>query len=104
MAKQSIGERVYEIRSALGPDARHEMSQKAFAELVNATAKRAKIKIATFVDSTITRIEKGERRLQVEEIELIASMDPLKRGKTWLAFGEAGGAEPLDPPSKQKKA
>lgn len=99
MANQTVGQRVYEVRRALGPDTRHEMSQRAFAELLNATAKKQGMNL-TFTDSTITRIEKGERRLQLDEAELMALVDPMERGKVWIAFGPAVDDEPV----KRRKA
>lgn len=86
MAEETTGDRVYQVRRALGPDARHELSQRAFADLLNRAARKARVDLS-FTDSTITRIEKNERRLQLDEAELIASVDPLQRGKVWLAFG-----------------
>lgn len=90
---ETPGDRVYQVRRALGPDSRHEMSQRAFADLLNATAKKARLDL-NFTDSTITRLETGERRLQLEEAELIAMIDPLERGKIWLAFGPIADDEP----------
>lgn len=86
-----IGRRVYEIRRALGPDHRHEMPQRAFAELLNQTAARLipRADDRTNYDSSIvTRLEKGERKANVYDIIAIAAVDPDLRGKLWLAWGE----------------
>jgi len=98
---KTVGERVYEIRSALGPDSRHEMPQREFAALVNQTAKRLK-KDVSWTDSTVVRVEKNERRLQLEEAEVIATLDPQKRGAPWVAFGVVTAEADVMPDPAQK--
>lgn len=86
-----IGHRVYEVRRALGPDARHEMPQRQFAELLNeraATLFPDPADRPRYDSSVIARIEKGERRATVPDITLVADVDPQRRGKLWLGWGE----------------
>lgn len=85
-ANETPGVRVYEVRRALGPDARHEMSQRAFAALLTRTAKRLRLE-SRYDSSTVARLESGERRLHLDDVEAIAAVDPLKRGKLWLGWG-----------------
>lgn len=98
---QTVGVRVYEIRRALGPDPRHEMPTRAFAELLNAKGEALGVEIS-LDSSAITRIEKGERRLQLEEVPVVAAVDPLKRGAEWLAWGERQAVEMPDPAKDRK--
>lgn len=87
----SAGYRVYLVRRALGPDPRHEMPQRQFADVLNAKAKELK-KGSRFDSSIVTRLEKNERRLQLDEVEVIAAVDPLGRSRAWLAWGDAAPA------------
>lgn len=77
-------DRVYEIRRLLGPDRRHELPQEEFAKLLNAKAKELGLDLF-FDSSKITRIEKHGRALSQHELLVIAGVDPLHRGPSWLA-------------------
>lgn len=72
------GERVYLIREALGTR-RDPMPMERFAEIIARTSG------AVYDKSTLSRMETGDRKVSIEDIEAIAPVDPLKRGKTWLA-------------------
>jgi transcriptional regulator with XRE-family HTH domain len=86
---QTRGYRVYLIREALGTR-RDPMPMQAFAELI------AKVSGVSYDKSTLSRLETGERKLSLEDIDAIAPIDPLKRGRSWLAWG--------DPPEGQQGA
>lgn len=93
------GHRCYEVRRALGPDPRHEMPQRAFAELLNARAEAllAEEDRPRYDSSVIARIEKGDRRATVIDTVLIADVDPQARGWAWVAIGEESPAKRLGP-------
>jgi hypothetical protein len=92
---QTVRERVYEIRKALGPDRRTPLSQGEFAKRANAVAARHGLK-STYDASFISKIESGIRAVSIEEVPVFAALDPLKRGEMWLAWGINIAAPILD--------
>lgn len=70
-----IAERVRRIREDLG------LRQYQFAKLVTRRTDRRCSK------TTISRIESGKQPVQIRDVEAFAAVDPLNRGKAWLAFG-----------------
>lgn len=102
-----VGHRIYEVRSALGPNDRHEMPQRAFAELLNAAAEELiadEEERPTYDSSVIARLEAGKRRASVYDITVVAAVDPLRRGVVWLAWDDL--ADDLTPalPSVEERA
>jgi hypothetical protein len=85
----TVGERIYLIREALGTR-RDPMPLDKFAELIERATG------AVYDKSILSRMETGERKVSLDEVAILASVDPLKRGRGWLAWGEdsAGGASP----------
>lgn len=91
---ESISQRVYAVRLALGDGWKNPLPMAEFAELLNGAGTR-------YDSSVISRIENGERKLTLADVERIAAVDPERRGKLWLAWGEredasmrsAGGGE-----------
>jgi hypothetical protein len=78
------------------------MSQRRFAELLNAKAQEIRLDVA-FDGSAITRIEKGERRLQLDEVTVIAAVDPEARGREWLAWPPIATIEQPDIPAPRRE-
>jgi hypothetical protein len=78
----SVGERVYEVREALGTR-RKPLSQDAFAALLTAQGGR------TYYGSEFSLIERDAKALTLDDVAVIAAVDPHHRGKLWLAWGEA---------------
>lgn len=94
---QTVNDRVYEIRRALGPDRKTPLSQGEFAKRVNAIASRYGMK-ATYDHSVISKIENGIRNVSIEEVPLFAALDPKERGWMWMAWGRVSeGSITLDP-------
>lgn len=94
---ETRGHRVYLIREALGTR-RDPLPLPKFAELIQQTSG------VVYDKSTLSRMETGERKVSLEDIEAIAPIDPLKRGKAWLAGWEDGGTETTEaspPPPPQ---
>lgn len=92
------GARMYLVRLALGDGVRTAMPQRQFAELL---AERG----GNYDAPKVSRQETDQQPLTLEEVELIASVDPLSRGPAWLAFGEedppkSKGVIPLEPPQE----
>lgn len=91
---QTRGYRVYLIREALGTR-RDPLPLPKFAELIERASG------VVYDKSTLSRMETGERKVSVEDIEAIAPVDPLKRGKAWLAGWDDednGGSEVASEP------
>lgn len=99
-AGETVHDRVFTIRQALGESRRKALSQKAFALLLNERA-RAMGKSVTFDESKIVRTE-TTRVPDVDEVEVIASVDPEDRGASWLAWGQPRGAILPDPQKDRK--
>lgn len=91
---QTVAERVYEIRRALGPDRRTPLSQTEFAKRANAIAARHGLK-SNYDTSHISKIETGIRAVSIEEIPVFAALDPKGRGESWLAWGVVRPGKPL---------
>jgi hypothetical protein len=94
-----IGHRIYEVRRDLGPDARHEMPQRAFAALLNEKAAELypdKDTRSNYDSSVVTRMEKGLRRITVQDVVIVAAVDKKRRGVLWLIC-EGVDATMLDP-------
>ena len=72
---ETEGDRLFQIRVALGATPRRPESQPAFAERIGYDA------------STISRIERGEFRMSREFAEAASAADPMKRGPAWLLYG-----------------
>lgn len=79
----TLGKRVFAIRAALG-DGRIPLSQDAFATLLTERGKKA------YYGPDFSVLERDMKKtpLSIEDIEVIASVDPERRGKYWLAWGE----------------
>lgn len=97
---ETVHDRVFTIRQALGENRRRPLSQKAFAALLSERA-QAMGKGTKFDESMIGRTETS-RVPDVDEVEVIASVDPLDRGAAWLAWGETRGVVLPDPQKDRK--
>jgi hypothetical protein len=82
MAKESIGQRVYAVRLALGDGWKTPLPQAEFAALLADVSGRA------YDSAMVSRMENGGRAVSIEEAEWVAALDPQSRGPAWLAFGE----------------
>jgi transcriptional regulator with XRE-family HTH domain len=83
----TVGERVRQIREARGE------KQPEFATALNAAAVRLGI-TARYDGTTVSKLETGMRRATLEDIELIAAIDPGDRGRDWLGWGGVPRADP----------
>ena len=78
----SIGDRVRSIRELRGE------KQPEYATALNAAAKRLKLP-KNYSVSTISRLETGRQEITLEDVLIIAAVDPEKRGRDWLAWGDS---------------
>jgi len=76
------GERVAAVREALG------VSGEEFAEMLRRQLLAYGID-RKYDKAKVSRMESGRRDLLAEELAVIASVDPEKRGMLWLIFGDA---------------
>lgn len=80
---QTPGQRVYLIRLALGDGVKTPMRIKDFVALIRERTG------AKYDPSAISRTENGDRDLALEDVPVIAAVDPHERGRDWLAWGDA---------------
>ncbi len=85
---ETIGERLYQIRAACGT-AREPETLDDFAERVRKKTGKA------YNPVTLSLLERMKRGWRVVDIEHFAAVDPLKRGRMWLAGWENNGAASL---------
>jgi hypothetical protein len=78
---QTIGGRIYLIREAL-QTRRDPLPLDKFAALIAETTG------VVWDKSTLSRMETGDRKVLPEDVAIIAQVDPLKRGRSWLAWGD----------------
>lgn len=76
------GQRVYLVRVALGRGHKNPMLIKDFVMVIQ------RLRKVSYDPSAISRLENGDRAASLEDIDAIAAVDPLRRGKLWLAWGE----------------
>jgi hypothetical protein len=81
--------RVYAIRLARGDGWKVPESMEAFAEAMTAVGRKRRPELR-YDSSKVSRIESGDRKVSIEDAEVLAAVDPLKRGAAWVAFGNAG--------------
>lgn len=94
----TIGQRLYLIRLACGDGVRRPESAADFGRRVK---KATGLK---YDQATISRLETGGRNWLLEDVEAFAAVDPLQRGRAWLAgfdgepVQEVPAARPIAPP------
>lgn len=81
----NVKNRIREIREARGE------KQPEFAAVLNNAAKRLSIDM-TYNNTTVSKMETGARSVTLEDVMIIASVDPLGRPREWLAWGEASAS------------
>lgn len=74
---ETPGQRVLKIRKALG-NGTYPMSQAALAKLLAAKSGKR------YRDDTITKMEKGKRKVSETDARWLAELDPERRGAGWI--------------------
>jgi transcriptional regulator with XRE-family HTH domain len=83
MAGGTTGDRMRSIRELRGE------KQPEFATELTRAAKRLRLDV-TYEGSKVSRLESGRQIFTLEDVTIVASVDPEKRGREWLAWGEDG--------------
>lgn len=81
MTEDTPGKRAYSIRLALGDGWKVPLPMADFAALLS---RRSGVR---YDSSMVSRIESGDRKLTLDDVAVIASIDPKGRGRDWLAWG-----------------
>ena len=84
---ESQGDRVRIVREAMGKQ------QGEFADALNTKAAESGLR-ARYDNTAISKLENGRRDLSVNDLFLIAALDPKQRGERWLAYGTPTGHGP----------
>lgn len=82
---QGIARRLREVREATG------LTQIEFLPRLNAAAKSLNMK-RTYAQALLSRFETGTQVPTFADVAAYAVVDPKRRGKTWLAWGERADA------------
>jgi hypothetical protein len=96
MTADTPGKRAYLIRLACGDGFKSPEPMAAFA------VRLTRQKRGGWDSAKVSRVENGERKMTLDDVETYVRVDPLKRSRGWLAFGEAEG-EPLLNPATDRK-
>lgn len=103
---ETPGERVFLVRQALGT-LRRPCPMEPFAKQLTLAAQRLGLGLR-YHPSTISDIEAGNRAVTLDDARVVASVDPLRRGEAWVAFGlqypQAGGSVLNLDPTRDRRA
>ncbi len=83
---ETIGERLFKIRAACGSSGRDPETLDDFAERVRKKTGKS------YNPVTLSLLERMKRGWRVADVENFAAVDPLKRGRSWLAGWPDGAA------------
>lgn len=84
--------RAYLVRLACGDGFKTPETMAAFA------VRLTRQKRGAWDSAKVSRVESGDRKLTLDDVETYAAVDPLKRGNAWLAFGETAAPAADDLP------
>ena len=82
---EPVRARLLAVREAL------RMTQAQFLGPLNKEA--AARGVRAYSQSTLSKLEGGGQAVTLDDIAVFAAVDPLKRGKLWLGWGEERSAE-----------
>lgn len=80
--RRAEGDRVREVREATG------RRQIDFAVLLVAEAQRQGMSWLNYDNSIVSKLENATRQMSLDDVTVIAAIDPERRGKLWLSWGE----------------
>jgi transcriptional regulator with XRE-family HTH domain len=80
VADSGVSERLKAVREATG------LTQARFLPRLNQAAER--LGVREYSQSTLSRLESGMQTASFDDVAVFAAVDPLQRGKLWLAWGE----------------
>jgi hypothetical protein len=81
---ETPGQRLYLIRLACGDGARTPEPMKAFVVRVERATG------AKYHANAISLLERDEQGWKLDDVNTFSSVDPKKRGASWLAWGDVG--------------
>jgi transcriptional regulator with XRE-family HTH domain len=81
---ETVDQRLKAVREATG------LTQVQFIPRLNQAAE--KLGVRPYAQSVLSRLENGGQQATFDDIAVYATVDPLHRGKLWLAWGEADDA------------
>lgn len=82
---ETVAQRVYLVRLALGDGVREPMRGADFAARLSAASGRK------YTANTVSEMETEKRRVTLDDVDVIARLDPKQRGREWLAWGDGSG-------------
>lgn len=94
---QTPGQRLYLIRLALGDGVKNAMKISDFVELVR------RVTGARYDGAAISRSENGSRKLTLDDVTAFAAVDPERRSRAWLAFGNDEPIARIDIPDEMSE-
>jgi hypothetical protein len=80
---ETIKDRVRAVREACS------LTQAQFAALLNETAARLGMPRPRYDEAKVRNMERAPRGISFNDVTLIAFADPKRRGRSWLAWGDA---------------
>src|SRR4051812_46961163 len=80
--RRAEGDRVRTVREALGEN------QPAFARRLSEAAQNLGLIWLRYDNTIVSKLEIGARDLSTDDTVVVAAIDPERRGKLWLAWGE----------------
>lgn len=101
MKEDTPAQRAYSVRLALGDGWKVPLPMAAFAALLSKQPGAGR-----YDSSVVSRLESGARKLTLVDAAAYAAVDPLKRGRAWVAWGPAVAEEearPLLDPSRDRR-
>lgn len=84
MAESGISDRLKAVREATG------LTQLRFLPKLNQAA--AALGVREYSQSTLSKLESGAQSASFDDVAVFAAVDPLQRGKLWLAWNEETAA------------
>lgn len=85
----TVGARLLLIREALR-SRRSPLSLRELAARLNAQEG-----VDDFDATKLSLVERGERRVTLDEVAALARIDPLRRGRLWVGWGDGKGRDPM---------
>lgn len=89
------GTRARLIREATG------LQQAPFAQLLSTAAARIGV-VERYIASKVSKIETESRTMTLDDVTVLASVDPERRGKLWLGWDECEDSTMYAPPKPAK--
>ena len=83
MPQTTISDRVRVVREATG------LTRSQFAALLNETAGRLGVAEVHYDDAKVRNMESAHRAVSLDDLTVVAFVDPDHRGRLWLGWGES---------------